>query len=165
MYLANKYELKDKKQILRWVNIYKEFGKEGLFRKRQNQKYSVQFKLDAIELYQTSEISYRDVANAIGINNAPLIASWMRKFREDGVDGFSKTKGRPSNKSKKKKAVKKVVSHEAAGESDRIKDLEKQVRSLKIEKAAKTESPTMTQESVARIIDSLRGSFKLVELL
>ena len=135
LYLANKYELKDKKQILRWVNIYKEFGEEGLFRKRQNQKYSVQFKLDAIELYQTSEMSYRDVANAIGINNPPLIASWMRKFREDGVDGLSKTKGRPSNMSKKKKAVKKVVSHETAGESDRIKDLEKQVRSLQIENA------------------------------
>lgn len=77
-------------------------------------------------------MSYRDVANAIGINNPPLIASWMRKFREDGVDGLSKTKGRPSNMSKKKKAVKKVVSHETAGESDRIKDLEKQVRSLQI---------------------------------
>lgn len=38
LYLANKYELKDKKQILRWVNIYKEFGEEDLFRKRQNQK-------------------------------------------------------------------------------------------------------------------------------
>lgn len=110
LYLANKYELKDKKQILRWLNIYKEFSEEVLFRKHQNQKYSVQFKLDAIELYQTSEMSCRDVANAIGINNPPLIviASWIRKFREDGVDGLSKTKGCPSNMSKKKKTVKKL---------------------------------------------------------
>ncbi|VFA66687.1 transposase [Enterococcus saccharolyticus] len=35
----------------------------------------------------------------------------------------------------------------------------------RVEEAAKTGSPAKTQESIARIIASLRGSFKLVELL
>lgn len=68
-YLAKKYRVKDKSQIRKWVHAYKEFGEEGLLRIRQNKKYSVQFKLDARELYQTSEMSYREVANALGINN------------------------------------------------------------------------------------------------
>lgn len=54
-YLTKKYGVSSESQLINWVNAYKEFGEEGLFRKRQHQKYSVQFKLDAIELYQTSE--------------------------------------------------------------------------------------------------------------
>lgn len=61
-YMAKKYSIKAPSQVKRWINVYQEFGEEGLVRKRQNQKYSVQFKLDAIELYQTSELSYREVS-------------------------------------------------------------------------------------------------------
>lgn len=135
-YLAKKYGVKNKKQIENWVRSYEEFGEEGLFRKRQNKKYSVQFKLAAIELYQMSEMSYREVAYALGINNPPLIGSWMRVFRADGVEGLSKPKGRPSNMPKKNKGVKnKTVSKEGTEEYDRIKELEKQIRSLQIENA------------------------------
>lgn len=135
LYLAEKYRVKNEIQIRKWVNAYKEFGEEGLFRKRQNQKYSVQFKLDAIELYQTSEMSYREVANALGINNPPMIASWIRKFRDGGIEGLSKPKGRPSNMTKKEKETKKKISKVVPEECDRIKELEKQVRSLQIENA------------------------------
>ncbi|MDT2850231.1 transposase, partial [Vagococcus carniphilus] len=102
-YLAKKYGVKSKTQIENWVRVYKEFGEEGLLRKRKNQKYSVQFKLDAIELYQTSEMSYREVAYALGINNPPLINAWMREFSVNGVEGLSKPRGRPSNMPKKNK--------------------------------------------------------------
>ena len=136
-YLAKKHGVKNQKQIENWVNAYKEFGEEGLLRKRKNQKYSVQFKLDAIELYQTSEMSYREVAYALGINNPPLINAWMREFRVNGVEGLSKPKGRPSSmpKKNKDKNIKKRTSKEKPEESDRIKELEKQVRSLQIENA------------------------------
>ncbi|MCD5041473.1 transposase, partial [Enterococcus faecium] len=52
-YLAKKYSIKAPSQVKRWINAYQEFGEEGLVRKRQKKKYSVQFKLDAIELYLT----------------------------------------------------------------------------------------------------------------
>ena len=141
-YLAKVHSVKDKKQIRVWVNSYREFGEEGLLRKRKNANYSVQFKLDAIELYQTSELSYREVANRLGTRNHALIASWMRSFRDDGIKGLSKPKGRPPTVPKKKEKPKK-----------------------RTEEAAKSGSPTKTNESIARIIHSLRGSFKLVELL
>ena len=50
--LARKHGLNEqsaKGQIKKWVNAYKQFGEEGLMRKRKNEIYSVQFKLDAVE--------------------------------------------------------------------------------------------------------------------
>ncbi len=92
-YLAKKHLVKNKKQVYNWVSSYREFGENRLHRKRQNQGYSVQFKLSAIELYQTSGLSYREVANVLNMNNPSLIATWMRKFRDNGIEGISKTKG------------------------------------------------------------------------
>jgi len=134
-YLTKVHSVKGKRQIQDWVNSYREFGEEGLLRKRKNTNYSVQFKLDAIELYQTSELSYREVANVLKINNPTLIANWMRKFRDDGIDGLSKTKGRPSALAEKKEQKKKRSIETTPEEQDRIKELEKQVRSLQIENA------------------------------
>ncbi|SET15558.1 Transposase and inactivated derivatives, partial [Enterococcus malodoratus] len=71
-YLSKKHGIKSERQVKDWINVYREFGEEGLLRKRQNQIYSVQFKMDAIELYQTSELSYREVANQLGMNNPTL---------------------------------------------------------------------------------------------
>lgn len=131
-YLTKKYSLKSDRQARDWINAYKEFGEEGLLRKRQNNNYSVQFKLNAIELYQTSEMSYREVANLLEINNYSLIAGWMRKFRTEGINGLSKAKGRPPTVTKKD-VKKKVLPNETSEERNRIKELEKQVRSLQIE--------------------------------
>lgn len=133
-YLTNKYGVKSNKQVKDWINAYKEFGEKGLLRKRQNNNYSVQFKLNAIELYQTSEMSYREVANLLEMNNSALIANWMRKFRDDGVKGLSKAKGRPPTLTRKD-VKKKIVPNETPEERNRIKELEKQVRSLQIENA------------------------------
>lgn len=132
-YLAKKYGIKNSTQVSGWINAYREFGEAGLLRKRQNQKYSVQFKLDAITLYQTSELSYREVANLLNLNNPPLIASWMRQFRAGGRDGLSKMRGRPPilTKRNKQPAITKAKPEAAV----RIKELEKQVRSLQIENA------------------------------
>ena len=85
-YLAKKYSIKAPSQVKRWINAYQEFGEEGLVRKRQKKKYSVQFKLDAIELYLTSELSFREIANHFGMNNPDLIANWKRIFLVGGMD-------------------------------------------------------------------------------
>ena len=52
--LAMKYQI-DHSQIRRWVNNYKQFGDEGLMRSRNNRAYSVEFKLEAITRYETSD--------------------------------------------------------------------------------------------------------------
>ena len=38
--LAKKYGVKSASQVLRWINVFKEFGKDGLCRKRNNTRYT-----------------------------------------------------------------------------------------------------------------------------
>ena len=71
-YLSKKYNLSDKHPLRIWVSSYKEFGKEDLMRSRQNKNYSLQFKLSVVELYLSSEVSYRELALSQGINNPSL---------------------------------------------------------------------------------------------
>lgn len=74
-YLAKKYGVKGNSQVRNWINAYKEFFKEGLLHSYRNKTYSVQFKLDAIELYLTPEMSYREVANLKCLKKNKLPAS------------------------------------------------------------------------------------------
>ncbi|OEG18648.1 transcriptional regulator [Enterococcus termitis] len=143
--LANKHGVKAMEQVHRWINAYQEFGEEGLLRKRQNQNYSVQFKLNAIELYQTSELSYREVANILEMNNPILIANWMRKFRKEGK-------------------TKKHLMKETLEEQNRIKELEKQVRILQIENAFLKELRKLRkQEAQQRRVNQSRESSQVSE--
>ncbi|GAA3267623.1 hypothetical protein GCM10017706_32320 [Lactococcus lactis subsp. hordniae] len=76
--------------MLYWVNSYKEFGEEGLRRKKHNAAYSTQFKLNAVNLYLTTGKSYREIANELKINNSAQIARWVLDYRENGEFSFSK---------------------------------------------------------------------------
>lgn len=78
-FLAKKSGVKNNSQISKWINAYKELGEEGLLRSRESKNYSVQFKLDAIEL------SYQEVANLLKMNNPSLIGNWHRTYRKFGI--------------------------------------------------------------------------------
>lgn len=127
-FLAKQYQIKNESQVKQWVKLYKEFGEEGLERKRKNKTYSVQTKLDAVEYYLTSELSYWEVALLFKIENPSLIARWASDFRKDGIDGLSGTPGRPPKmpKNKSRSSSKKPELEELS----KIKELEKQVRYL-----------------------------------
>ena len=114
------------------------FGEEGLQRSRKNRDYSFQFKKDAIELYLSTEISYRELAIELGITNPPLIANWVRVFRAEGLEGLSKPKGRPpkmKNDKKKMKTKDKRPLPRKNNDRERVKELENQVLSLQIQNA------------------------------
>lgn len=72
-YLATKHGVKGGSQIRQWVNAYRNFGLEGLERKKNYTDYSVQFKVNAVELYLRTELSYREVANQLGINRQSMV--------------------------------------------------------------------------------------------
>lgn len=103
--LSKRFNIKHESTIKEWVNSYREFGEDGLTRKRENAVYTPQFKLDAINMYRGSNLSYRKVANLLGINNPSMICDWDKKFREGGFDNLN-NQGKPSNnKNKEKKDV------------------------------------------------------------
>lgn len=85
---------------------------------QQNQKHFVQFKLDAKELFQKSDLSYREVANIFNMNNSALIASWMRQFR--AVVSMDSQKRRDVHLSCLRKMKSKIRNNLQLKQSDRI---------------------------------------------
>ena len=137
-YLSKKYGVSAHKSIEEWVYAYREFGKEGLMRSRQNNNYSFQFKLSMVELYLSSEVSYQELALSQGINNPSLITRWVNDFRIAGPDALRpKKKGRKktldirefkkSSKSKEEKSVDTSAEY--------VKELEDELLKLRIENA------------------------------
>ena len=139
--LAMKYQI-DHSQIRRWVNNYKQFGDEGLMRSRNNRAYSVEFKLEAITRYETSECSYQQLALELGLTNPSMIVNWRRKYREEGIEGLRPHKrGRPvTKKDDRNQAPNPSKSSEDLDAStrealeNRIKELEAENRKLTIQK-------------------------------
>ena len=143
--LAKKYGVKSSRQVLRWINVFKEFGKEGLCRKRNNTRYTSEFKLAVVESYLTSELSYRQIALQYGLNNPSLIARWKSDFMKYGTNAFvERPKGRIPTMSRTDEKAK-ITTHtksrnqkkkkELTPEQARILELEKQLRYAQIENA------------------------------
>ena len=137
-HLANKYGIPAKRRIEEWVHSYKEFGKEGIMRSRQNKNYSFQFKLSVVELYLSSEVSYQELALSQGIKNPSLVAKWVNDFRIAGPDAL-----RPKKKGRKKTLnMRKSKNPSASNEekpvdtsAEHIKELEDENLKLRIENA------------------------------
>ena len=143
--LAKKYGVKSASQVLRWINVFKEFGKDGLYRKRNNTKYTSEFKLAVVKSYLTSDLSYRQIAFQYGLNNPPLIARWKSDFMKYGANAFvDRPKGRIPTMSRTDEKAK-ITTHtklrnqkkkkELTPEQARILELEKQLRYAQIENA------------------------------
>ena len=138
-YLAEKYGVKNRRQVLNWVHSYAEFGDEGLRRSRENKTYSFEFKLSVVELYLSSEVSYQELALSQGINNSALLAKWVNDFRIAGPDALRpKKKGRKrllDSKIKKKTTVQTVDETTVDTSAEHVKQLEDELLKLRIENA------------------------------
>lgn len=173
-YLASKYNIPAKRRIEEWVHAYREFGEEGLMRSRQNKKYTFQFKLSMVELYLSSEVSYQELALSQGISNPSLIVKWVNDFRIAGPDAL-----RPKKKGRKKtldiRECKKPSKYDGEKPVDtsaeHVKELEDELLKLRIENAylkelrrLRLEEETLLKKQ-QRIVHSLRGQFKLKDIL
>lgn len=144
-YLTKKYGVKTTSQVRRWISAIKEFGKDGLCRKRNNTRYTLEFKLVVVESYLTSELSYRQIALQYGLNNPSLIARWKSDFMKYRANAFvERPKGRIPTMSRTDEKAK-ISTHtksrnqkkkkELTPEQARILELEKQLRYAQIENA------------------------------
>jgi len=144
-YLTKKYGVKTTSQVRHWISAFKEFGKDGLCRKRNNTRYTSEFKLAVVESYLTSELSYRQIALQYGLNNPSLIARWKSEFMKYGANAFvERPKGRMPTMSRTDEKAK-ISTHtksrnqkkkkELTPDQARILELEKQLRYAQIENA------------------------------
>ena len=138
-YLASKYNIPSKTRIEEWVSIYKEFGKGGLLCSKKNKNYSFQFKLFVVQLYLTSEVSYKELAHSQRIKHPSTITRWVNAFRMDGPDAL-----RPKKKGCKKflnmkeinKNTTRITGEKSLDTSaEHIKQLEEENLKLRIENA------------------------------
>ena len=107
-------------------------------RSRKNNNYTFQFKLSVVELYLSSEVSYRELALSQGINNPSLIARWVNDFKIAGPDALRpKKKGR--NKTLDTRELKKPSQSNEEKPVDtsaeHVKELENELLRLRIENA------------------------------
>ena len=150
-YLAKKYSIPDKSNVRRWVNAYESQGYDGLKVSRTNNNYSLDFKLNVVNLYLTGEMSYQSLANELKISNPSMIARWVKEFREEGIEGLkTKKRGRPSNmpnkdknkdlKNKSKKTKKEFSELEKLREDNYYLKMEVEILKKKIQFSQMTES-------------------------
>ena len=57
-YLARKYCITNKNEILKWIAIYKRLGDDGLMCSRKNKNYSFEFKINVVKLSHTKSCPY-----------------------------------------------------------------------------------------------------------
>lgn len=153
--LARKYNIPDTKTIRVWVNAYQTMGYEGIAEKTEIKTYSWEFKLNAVNLYLTEEISYQALANQLKVNEPSLITRWVREFKAEALE-IQKEKGIPpkmSDKNKKKKTSEKMTAMEKELEDLRNKNywLEMEVDILK----KKIQFDQMTDAEIDEYLQSL----------
>ena len=135
-YLSKKHNISQWSLLREWVAQYRQFGEEGLWRKKGKQKYSSQFKYDAVQYYLTTEISYRELAKQLQMPNSSLIVQWVSIFKKYGLEGLSdKSKGRPSKVPKDDIKSAETETIITSAEKGRLKELEEENLKLKIELA------------------------------
>nr|AIF26513.1 hypothetical protein [uncultured bacterium fosmid pJB39A3] len=152
-FLANKYGITNRCEIRRWVNAFKTHGDSGLKRSRQQINYTFDFKLHAVELYLSSEVSYQELAMSLGMNNPTLITRWVNDFRVAGLDALRpRKKGRrktlESFDPMKKETVADTNSVDTSAEH--VKELEDELLRLRIENAFLKELRRLRLEDEAR---------------
>ena len=156
--LAKKYSIPDHSTVRRWVNVYESQGYDGLKVSRKNSSYSLDLKLNVVDLYLTGEMSYQSLANEFKINNPSIIVRWVKEFREEGIEGLkSKKRGRPSKMEKdgNKKHVKKSKIKEDVSEIEKLMEenyrLQMEVEILK----KKIQFSQMTESEINEYLRSL----------
>ena len=160
-YLANFYSIPSKTRIREWVAAYQKFGDEGLFRSRQQAKYSFEKKLSVVELYLSSEISYQDLALQEGITNPCMIVNWVNRFRAAGPEalrprkkGRKKTLDKPKTDSKVQETKERIIDTSA----EHVKELEDELLKLRIENAFLKELRRLRLEDEAKMREQLESS-------
>ena len=130
--LAKKYRVPGHACIEKWVAQYLKNGPQSLQRSRQQKTYSFQFKRNAVELYLSTEISYKDLALSLGINTPSILVSWVQRYHAVGVEGL-----KMQRKGRRPKVPDKPSTSPTSPEeqNERLKQLEEENLRLRIEVA------------------------------
>ena len=78
-----------------WVSFYEKHGKKGLL-PRENQEYSLKFKLKVLESIVDDSLSLSQACLKFNIPTKSAIMNWQRNYKKLGITGLNnKPRGRP----------------------------------------------------------------------
>ncbi len=159
-YLAKLYGIPDSTKVKLWVDNYKSFGDDSLRRSRKKENYSFEKKLSIVELYLSSELSYRDLARQVGITNPSTIVQWVNRFRAGGPDALRPIKkGRKKTMDKSAKKTSALPDETTVDTSvEHVKELEDELLKLRIENAFLKELRRLRLEDEAKMRERRESS-------
>lgn len=149
-YLQKKHDIPRQSMIETWVNLFQQYGEEGLKRKLTKSNYSGDFKLSVIKYRQLNGLTLQETANHFKIRNIGTISNWIRRYEEEGFEGLINSPvRRPRNMSKNiKKTSPKKLNESEREELIRLREeneylkarhlYEKKLRALVLERELKT---------------------------
>jgi transposase len=118
----------DKKEVRRWVGLYKQFGGNGLSIK--NGKYSLEFKLSVIRYMEENKLSLFETSIRFGIPSDAVVRNWKHAYDELGERGFIQRNLYKDNDMNLKKFE---TEFEIDNEKKTKKELSNELRYLKME--------------------------------
>ena len=132
--LSKKYGIHHR-LVERWVANYRQYGEKGLVRSRQQKSYAFEFKLNVVELYLRSELSYQEIALQVGMTNPTLIARWVKDYRAAGLAALRpKKKGRKRTMDKEQ-IIRNIENGDAEDQKEFLRQLQEENLRLRIENA------------------------------
>ena len=119
----------------RWVANYRQYGEKGLARSRQQKSYTFEFKLNVVELYLRSELSYQEIALQVGMTNPTLIARWVKDYRAAGLAALRPKKKGQKRSMNKDKIIQEIEKSDSEEQEEFLKKLQEENLYLRIENA------------------------------
>lgn len=134
-FLAKKYDIPSKNSIVEWVKEFEEFSSEGLLGAWHRKGYTFDFKRRVVELYQTGNYSYLDLALALGFKSTNAIQNWVKIARVAGIDALNPKEKGSTPKMIKSKGRKRNKEGKEISDSEYLEQLENENLQLRIENA------------------------------
>ena len=121
--------------VERWVANYRQYGEKGLVRSRQQKSYAFEFKLNVVELYLRSELSYQEIAFQVGMTNPTLISRWVIDYRAAGPAALRPKKKGQKRSMNKDKIIQAIEKSDSKEQKEFLKKLQEENLYLRIENA------------------------------
>ena len=119
-----------KSTVKNW--LYKFKLSHNLTHKISKRIFSADFKRKVLETRWKDKLSFKETAEPFNLDNPSLIASWQKRYLEEGIFGVHpKPKGRPSMKPKE--LIPPTKAQTIKSDKERIKELEAEIARLKYE--------------------------------
>lgn len=149
-FVAKKYGIDDS-YLLRVAWRYKA-DPIGFLQHKQNNKYTLEFKLMVINDWSLGKLSLNEIMLKYKLKTTGTISSWYHVYKSKGIEGLKGMKtGRPKksttqSKVAKKKPIKQLIGLKRAPTYEEYKIMEQEILRLQCQEAVTKKLETLTRD-------------------